>query len=153
MADSGELTLQLHRVVAAPCPEVFRACTEPDEIAQWWGPQGFTTRHIDLDLRVGGAYRFAMQPPDGEVFYLFGEFRAIDPPALLEYTFRYEDPDPDDRETLVTLAFREVGEGTDISFVQSGFATEARRALHDDGWTDSFDRLRDVLSSRRGDQE
>src|SRR5262245_65759941 len=94
MADCGELTLQLHRVVAAPCPEVFRACTEPDEIAQWWGPQGFTTRHIDLDLRVGGAYRFAMQPPDGEVFYLSGECGASDPPALLGDTVQCEEPVP-----------------------------------------------------------
>jgi uncharacterized protein YndB with AHSA1/START domain len=152
MADSGGLTLQLNRVVAAHRRVVFRACTEPDEVARWWGPHGFTTPHIELDLRVGGRYRFAMQPPEGELFHLSGEFRAIEPPALLEYTFRWEQPDPDDRETVVNLAFQEAGDSTEITLVQSGFATEARRALHDGGWSDSFDRLQDVLSRRR-DQE
>jgi uncharacterized protein YndB with AHSA1/START domain len=149
MANSGGLTLRLNRIVAAPRPVVFRACTDPDELAQWWGPHGFTTPHIELDLRVGGAYRFEMQPPEGELFHLSGEFRAIEPPALLEYTFRWDEPDPDDRETVVRLAFQDAGDSTEISLVQSGFATEARRALHDGGWTDSFDRLQGVLSSRR----
>ena len=54
-------------------------------------------RSVNVDLRVGGAYRIAVQPPEGELFYLRGEFRAIDPPAYLSYTFRYEDPDPEAR--------------------------------------------------------
>ena len=152
MADSDGLTLQLKRVVAAHRRVVFRACTEPDELAQWWGPQGFTTPHIELDLRVGGRYRFAMQPPEGELFHLSGEFRAIEPPALLEYTFRWEQPDPDDRETVVNLTFQEAGGSTGIALVQSGFATEARRTLHDGGWSDSFDRLQDLLSQRRAQE-
>ncbi len=152
MAYSDGLTLQLNRIVAVRRRVVFRACTEPDELAQWWGPHGFTMLDIELDLRVGGAYRFAMQPPEGDLFHISGEFRAIEPPALLEYTFRYEQPDPDDRETVVRLVFQDAGDSTEISLVQSGFASEARRALHDGGWSDSFDRLQDLLS-RRGAQE
>ena len=56
-----------------------------------------------------GSYRIAMQPPDGDLFYLTGEFREVDPPARLAYTFRWEDPDPDDRETVVTLSFGDPG--------------------------------------------
>jgi uncharacterized protein YndB with AHSA1/START domain len=149
MADNGGLTLRLNRVVPAPCAQVFGACTDPNELAHWWGPHGFTTPQIDLDLRVGGAYRFAMQPPDGGVFHLAGEFRAIEPPARLEYTFRWEEPDPDDRETVVNLSFRDVDDATEVALVQSGFATEARRALHEVGWTDGLDRLQELMSSRR----
>ncbi len=149
MADSEGLTLRLDRVLPAPRPLVFRACTEPDELAQWWGPHGFTTPDVDVDLRVGGGYRFGMQPPDGELFHLSGEFREIEPPARLVYTFRWEEPDPEDRETLVTMTLQDRGDSTEVALVQSGFATEARRALHVDGWTDCLERLRDLLSSRR----
>ena len=64
----GELALQMKRVLQAPAAAVFRACTEPQELAKWWGPRGFTTPAIELDLRVGGRYRFAMQPPEGTCF-------------------------------------------------------------------------------------
>jgi len=128
---------------------VFRACIEPAELARWWGPHGFTTPEVDLDLRVGGRYRFGMQPPDGELFHLSGEFLAIEPPGRLEYTFRWEEPDPDDRETVVIMSLNDRGDSTEVVVVQSGFATEARRALHVDGWTDCLDRLQELMSSRR----
>jgi uncharacterized protein YndB with AHSA1/START domain len=148
MTDSGSLTLRLDRVLPAPRPRVFVACTEPAELSQWWGPHGFTTPDVDLDLRVGGTYRFGMQPPDGELFHLSGEFQAIEPPARLVYTFRWEEPDPDDRETVVTMSLNDRGDSTEVVVVQSGFATEARRALHVDGRTDCLDRLEALMSSR-----
>src|SRR5512133_895225 len=59
-----ELALRLKRVVQASPFTVFRACTVPEELAKWWGPRGFTTPAIEIDLRVGGRYRFALQPPE-----------------------------------------------------------------------------------------
>ncbi|HMF05301.1 MAG TPA: SRPBCC domain-containing protein [Acidimicrobiia bacterium] len=150
MAHDEGLTLRLQRVLPGVRTNVFRACTEPDELALWWGPHGFTTTHIELDLRVGGRYRLAMQPPDGEPFHIYGEYRAIDPPAHLEYTFLYEPPDPEDRETIVTASLRDLGNSTEFDLVQSGFATEGRRALHEVGWTESLERLDDLLVSRGG---
>ncbi len=90
-----------------------------------------------------------MQPPDGELFHLSGEYRVIDPPLLLEYTFRWEPPDADDRETTVTVSLRDLDESTEFVLVQSGFATEERLALHDDGWTQSLDRLQLFLATPR----
>ena len=142
------LTLNLTRVVPALRPLVFRAFTEPGELAEWWGPRGFTAPSVEVDLRVGGSYRIAMQPPDADLFHLSGEFRAIDPPTRIAYTFRWEEPDPDDRETVVTLSFRDLGGSTEVALVQGEFATEARRALHDQGWTASFDRLDEFLSRK-----
>src|SRR4051812_44708833 len=136
----------MKRLLPAPRARVFRACTEADELAEWWGPRGFTVRSIELDLRLGGGYRIAMQPPEGDLFYLSGEFREVDPPARLAYTFRYEDPDPDDRENVVTLSFGDLGESTELVFTQRAFATEGRRALHEQGWTDSLDRLQELMS-------
>jgi uncharacterized protein YndB with AHSA1/START domain len=144
---SSALSLDLKRVLPAPRPVVFRACTEPGELAKWWGPNGFTAPSVDFDPRVGGSYRIAMQPPDGDLFYLSGEFREVDPPARLVYTFRWEDPDPDDQETVVTLSLLDLGESTELVLSQGPFVTEARLALHRAGWTDGLGRLEELCSS------
>jgi uncharacterized protein YndB with AHSA1/START domain len=120
--------------------------TEADELAKWWGPHGFSTPGVELDLRVGGRYRFTMQPAEGDGFHLAGEFREVDPPARLVYTFVWEEPTPDDRETLVTLSLRDLGGWTEVSLTQGPFATEERRALHEGGWTESFERLEEVIT-------
>ena len=139
----------MSRALPAPRSRVFDALAEPEEVAKWFGPNGFTVRSVDVDLRVGGAYRIAMQPPEGELFYLGGEFREVDPPAYLSYTFRYEDPDPEDQETIVTLSLDDLGDTTELVFSQGEFVTERRRALHDEGWANSLDRLHEMLSSGR----
>jgi uncharacterized protein YndB with AHSA1/START domain len=144
----GELALNMTCVLPAPPPVVFNALTEPDELAKWWGPSGFTAPSVEVELHVGGSYRIAMQPPDGDLFYLSGEFFKVDPPAHLSYTFRWEDPDPDDQETVVTLSLRDLGQSTELVFTQRTFATEARRALHERGWTDCLDRLQELMSSQ-----
>ena len=146
MAQSGGLTLTLKGTVPAEPSVVFRALTEPDELAKWWGPRGFTAPSVELDLRVGGSYRIAMQPPEGEVFYLAGEFCAVDCPSRLAYTFRWEDPDPDDRETVVTLSLGDLGESTELVVAQGMFAAERRRALHEEGWTDALERLQELVA-------
>jgi uncharacterized protein YndB with AHSA1/START domain len=135
------LTLELTRALPAAPSRVFAAFTDPDELAGWWGPKGFSTPSLEFDPRVGQSYRIEMQPPEGEAFHLAGEFRAVDPPTHLAFTFRWEEPDPDDVETLVDLSFGDLGESTEVVLNQGPFKTEARRALLRDGWTDSFDRL------------
>ena len=133
--------LQMTRVLAAPPSVAFGAFSDSSELVRWWGPEGFTVPSIDFQPRVGARYRIEMQPPQGDPFFLIGEFREVDPPARLAFTFAWEDPDPDDVDTLVTLVFQDLGEATEVVLAQGPFKTEARRALHRDGWTDSFDKL------------
>ena len=137
--------LELRRVFRAPQAVIYRQLTDPDQLAQWWGPAGFTAPSVDFDPQVGSSYRIEMQPPDGEPFHLSGEFREVDPPARLAYTFRWEPPDPDDRETLVSISLRDLGEECELLLTQGEFATEERRALHEEGWTEGFERLEQVL--------
>jgi uncharacterized protein YndB with AHSA1/START domain len=59
-----------------------------------------------------------MQPPGGDLFYLSGEFREVDPPARLAYTFRWDPPDPDDRQTVVKLSLQDRGEPTEVLLAQ-----------------------------------
>src|SRR2546430_14799284 len=134
------------RLLPAGRAHVFEALTDPDRLAIWWGPKGFTVPSVEVDLRAGGRYRIAMQPPGGDLFHLSGEFIEVDPQARLAYTFRWEPPDPDDLETVVSISLRDLGDSTELALTQRAFATEARRALHDQGWTDSLDRLEELMS-------
>jgi len=90
-----------------------------------------------------------MQPPTGNAFHLGGEFREVDPPARLAYTFAYEDPHDDDVETLVAMTFRDLGGSTAVAFMQGRFKSEARLELHRSGWTDSFDKAEEFVSAKR----
>ena len=138
--------LEMQRILPAARSVVFAAFSDPGELATWWGPEGFSTPSLEFEPQVGRRYRIEMQPPEGERFYLTGEFREVDPPARLTYTFAWEDPDPDDVENLVELSFRDLDEATEVRFRQGPFKTEGRRALHRDGWTDGFEKLERLLS-------
>jgi uncharacterized protein YndB with AHSA1/START domain len=101
------LVLRLRSVLVAPRKRIFQALTTPADLAAWWGPEGFSTTEMDLDLRVGGRYRFVMRPPEGEAFHLAGEFLEIAAPRRLVYGFRWEEPirttgRPDDDRHSVT---------------------------------------------------
>ena len=144
----AEFGLHLERRLPAAADLVYRMHTDPELLAQWWGPKGFSVPSVDLSLRVGGGYRIAMQPPEGDVFFLSGEFRDVEPDARLAYTFRWEPPDPDDRESTVVLSFRDLDKSSVLTVDQSPFATVERRALHEQGWTESIDRLEELIQSR-----
>jgi uncharacterized protein YndB with AHSA1/START domain len=139
--------LQQARVFAAPVDRVFGLLTDSSALATWWGPHGFSTPEVRIDLRVGGSYRFTMQPPEGEAFHLSGEFLEIQAPSALSFTFRWDEPVPDDRETVVDLSLDSLGERTRVTMTQTGFATSERLELHRDGWADSFDKLDALLEA------
>lgn len=144
--ESGTLQLHLERVLPVRPRRAFDACVEADRLARWWGPAGFTAPRVDLDVRQGGHYRIEMQSPDAAAFHLRGEFLEVDAPRRLVYTFEWEEPDPDDRTTVVTLSFRDDGAGTRLVVDQGPFASEARLSLHEAGWTDTLDRLERYLA-------
>ena len=147
-AQPGELTLELERVLPAPRSVVFGAFSAPDDLAKWWGPEGFAIPSLEFEPRAGSRYRIEMQPPEGEPFHLAGEVREVEPPARIAYTFVWEPPDPDDVETVADLSFRDLGGSTEVVLRQGPFRTEARRALHRDGWTETLDKLERLLEQR-----
>jgi uncharacterized protein YndB with AHSA1/START domain len=101
VATRDALTLEMTRVLPAGRTLVFKFFTDPKQLARWWGPQGFSTPNLQFDPRVGESFRIEMQPPESDAFHLTGEFREVDPPTRLPYTLKWEEPDPDDVETLV----------------------------------------------------
>jgi uncharacterized protein YndB with AHSA1/START domain len=148
MGSTGEgLILRRSQRVEALREHVFDLLTVPHELARWWGPRGFTVPEASVDLRVGGSYRLTMQPPDGAAFHLTGEFIEIDRPRWLRYTFVWEEPDPDDRTTVVDLMLEDLDGATLVSLIQGDFATVGRLNLHREGWTDSLEKLAGLAES------
>lgn len=143
----AELRLHLEKVLAAPPDHVF-AAFDAERLRGWFGPAGFTVPSLRFDLVAGADYRIAMQPPEGDVFHIRGTVHIVEPPHRLAYTFVYEEPDPDDQETLVTLTFEPTDSGTRLVLDQGPFKTEPRRQLHHDGWTQTLERLERALASR-----
>jgi uncharacterized protein YndB with AHSA1/START domain len=141
------LILRSSQRVEAPRERVFALLTVPHELAKWWGPRGFTNPEVSLDLRVGGRYRITMQPLDGAAFHLTGEFVEIDRPRRLRYTFDWEEPDPDDRTTVVDLMLDDLDGATKVSLIHGEFATAARLNLHQVGWTETLEKLAALAGS------
>ena len=138
---SGGAQLHLEKVMVPPPERVFAAFIDAEQVRRWWGPAGFTVPRLQFDAVEGSDYRLAMQPPDGDVFHIRGTFRAVEAPRRLIFSFIYEEPDPDDQETLVALSFEPADRGTLVILDQGPFKTAARLELHRDGWTDTLDRL------------
>ena len=73
------------RVLDAPRELVFSVWTDPKHLAQWWGPNGFTTTTHTFDFRPGGAWRHTMHAPDGNAFENDSEFIEIDRPNRISF--------------------------------------------------------------------
>jgi uncharacterized protein YndB with AHSA1/START domain len=136
-----ETRLHLEKVLPVPRARVFASFVDANQLRGWWGPAGFSVPRLEFDATEGKDYRIFMQPPDGDAFHIRGTFRAVEPPRRLAFTFSYEEPDPDDQETLVALMFDSTEPGTRVTLDQGPFKTAARLELHREGWTDTLERL------------
>jgi uncharacterized protein YndB with AHSA1/START domain len=148
MGDSSdELVLEIERVLPGERGAVFAAFVDPSVLSKWWGPEGFSVASLDFQPDPGRRYRIEMHPPEGDNFHLTGEFREVDAPSRLAFTFVWEPPDPDDLDMVATLDFGERGDETNVALTLGPFESEARLELHRDGWGDSFDRLERLLGA------
>jgi uncharacterized protein YndB with AHSA1/START domain len=111
--NSGAMTLPsdreivLTRVFNAPRRLLFEAWTNPEHVKQWYGCSIMTLPICEIDLRVGGAYRYVMRSSDGVDHTMQGVYREITPPARLVYTERYVTEDFASNDALVTVLFAE----------------------------------------------
>jgi uncharacterized protein YndB with AHSA1/START domain len=138
--------LHLEKVLVVPPERVFAAFVDAEQLRRWWGPAGFSVPRLQFDPVEGTDYRIAMQPPTGDVFHIRGTFRAVEAPRRLIFSFIYEEPDPDDEETLVQVTFEPADSGTRVIIDQGPFKTAARLELHRQGWTDTLEQLERSLA-------
>jgi uncharacterized protein YndB with AHSA1/START domain len=133
-------------VIDAPRLLVFKAWIEPEQIARWWGPRGYTTVEYDMDVRPGGAYWFVMRSPDGTDHRKRGVYREIVAPERIVFTFAWEDADGRlGHELLVTVTFEELGSGTRLTLHQGGFESIDNRDSHILGWTSCLERFAEYM--------
>jgi uncharacterized protein YndB with AHSA1/START domain len=148
-ASTAERELVITRLFDAPRELVFRAWTEPDRAVRWWGPQGFTTAHYEIDFRPGGSYRVCMRSPEGIEHWQRGVCREVVEPERLVFTFAWEDAEGrPGHETVVTVDFAEVGARTRLTLHQAVFETVTARDLHQGGWASALDCLAEYLAQR-----
>jgi uncharacterized protein YndB with AHSA1/START domain len=151
---SGDAVIVLHRVFDAPRELVFEMFTKPEHLAQFWGPKAMRNTACTVDLRVGGAFRVEVQGPDGTVYPATGAYREIVPPERIVYAATTADENPCGAglppRSIVTISFADLGGKTRLTVhaqLQSHADVEAAIAGgFNAGWTDSFDRLADLLA-------
>jgi uncharacterized protein YndB with AHSA1/START domain len=139
------------RIFNAPLAVVFRAWTDPVQLAQWWGPKGFTNPVCEIDVRIGGALRIHMRGPDGSIYPMKGEFREIVPPERLAFTnIALDEAGNAILEGFTTVTFADDGGKTRLTLHTRARAVVDKAAAYlqgmEMGWTQSIDKLQVLLA-------
>lgn len=158
---SNEHAVEIERILAAPRALVWRAWTDPQHFARWYGPEGFSVPACEIDLRVGGRRFIGMRSPDGFEMWLVGVFQEIVPLERFVVTEAMADAEgavvppshygmPDDvpSETLVTVSLEDLGQGrTRLSLRQAGWPQPEMAAGAGGGWAQALDKLEAELAN------
>jgi uncharacterized protein YndB with AHSA1/START domain len=138
--------LTLERTCDAAPEQIFAAWTEPGLLTQWWGPPGTRLIAAEIDFREGGRYRLGIQHSEQVTYFVSGIYQTIQPPHKLAFTWRWENPDMDIGNSLVTLEFRANGRQTDLRLTHAKLPTDQARAAHQEGWLGMLAKLAQFLS-------
>jgi uncharacterized protein YndB with AHSA1/START domain len=125
--------LRIERTFAASAEEIFDAWTSAEVMRRWLhvGPD-WETPVAHVDLHVGGEVRIVMRKPDGSDAGAHGQYKVIERPHRLAMTWTF-DAAPEN-EQLIELTFSESEGSTTVLLVNSGIATDERRASQNEGW-------------------
>lgn len=149
IAEPGKQEIIMTRVFDAPRELVFRAMTDPNHVAKWWGLRGSTTIVDKMDARAGGEWRYVQRYPNGSEEGFHGVYHDVVSPERIVYTFEYEGMPG--HVLMETITFEEENGKTKITdtsvfqsladrdgMLQSGMET---------GANESFDRLSELLDT------
>ena len=138
------VAVELTRIFAADQERVFSAWTDPKQLSQWFRPSDQMTVEAQAEAAVGGKYRFRMVGPDGVEHVSFGEYREVDPPDKLVFTWAWESGSVTD--SLVTISLRTVEGGTELTLRHEKLATAELREHHTQGWNGCLAQLEGLLA-------
>ncbi len=148
--ETAERTLVITRVFDAPRGLVWKAWTEPERVLQWLGPTGFTALEFEMDPWPGGRWHGRMRSPEGVHHSNRGVVQEVVEPERLVFTFAWDDEDGNPgREMLITITFAEHEGKTEMTFMQREFESVEDRDGHNEGWSQSFDRLDAYLATAK----
>ncbi len=157
----NDRSIVITRVLDAPRERVFKAWTDPEDFARWWGPNGFTTPACRMDVRPGGVLHYCMRSPEGRDFWGKGIYREIVEPERIVYIDTFADADGNPVEpaqyglspgwpsgTLVTVTFARHEGQTQLTLEHAaGPAPDSERDMCQQGWDESLDRLAGFLAT------
>jgi uncharacterized protein YndB with AHSA1/START domain len=146
----------MERTFSAPREMVFRAWTEPEHLAHWWGPTGWTLPICTVDLRPGGAWHYCMRGPNGEESCGKATYREIVPSERLVYLDAFADAEGNVNEEMpqmeITVEFLEhEGKTKVVSHTEFASAEELKAVLAMgmvEGMNQTLDRLEAYLAER-----
>ncbi len=138
-------TIRLHRVVRTDPARIYRAFLEPEAIAKWLPPHGFTCKVHHLEASVGGTYKMSFTNFGTGAGHSFGgAYRELVPSERIRYTDAFEDPGPPG-EMQTTITLKKVSCGTDLSIVQEGLPEAIPLEMCYLGWQESLAQLADLV--------
>ena len=113
-------TVRLHRVLTTSPQKIYRAFIEPDAMAKWLPPNGFTATVHHMDARVGGSFRMSFRNfSNGQSHTFGGQYLELSPGVRLRYTDKFEDPNLAG-DIVVTVTLKKVAVGTEVHISQEG---------------------------------
>jgi len=134
--------VKLHRVFTAKRERVFKAFIDPDAMAKWLPPNGFTGKVHEMDARVGGRYKMTFTNlTTGNGHSFGGEFLEVVPNEHLKYTDRFDDPNMPG-EMTTTVDIKQVSVGVEINIVQEGIPDMIPVEMCYLGWQESLNLLK-----------
>jgi len=146
----GDREVLMTRVFDAPRSLVFDALTKPELLKRWFGPHGWTLTECEVDLRVGGAWRFLSHGPEGRAMGMRGVYREIVPSERLQYTESFDDF-AQFGDAIVTATLEERDGKTTLTNLILSPSRDVRDAVirsgMERGAAETYDRLADVLRS------
>jgi uncharacterized protein YndB with AHSA1/START domain len=138
---STKNTVRLHRVLTAQPEKIYRAFLEPEAMARWLPPNGYTGKVHHLDATVGGTYKMSFTNfATGQSHSFGGEYRELVPQERLRYTDRFDDPNLPG-EIQVTVTLKKVSVGTELNIMQEGLPDAIPLEMCYLGWQQSLQNL------------
>ena len=131
-------TIQIHRVLLAAPEKVYRAFLDPDAMAKWLPPNGFTGKVHEMDAKVGGSHRMSFTNfAIGESHSFGGTYVELVPHERIRYTDKFDDPNlPGEIQVSITL--KKVSCGTELNIVQEGVPDVIPAEMCYLGWQESL---------------
>lgn len=139
-----ELTIE--RRLSAGADDAWRALTEPSALADWFWPSSFATQ-VTADVRVGGRFELTAPGAPMDGFGVGGTYLVVDRPARLGFSWGWHG---EDGETSVEIELSQAEGRALVALRHGGFADEAERDQHIQGWSDCLERLAVYLGEREG---
>ncbi|HET9489247.1 MAG TPA: SRPBCC family protein [Methylomirabilota bacterium] len=140
-------TVRLHRVLRAAPEKLYRAFLDPEAMAKWLPPNGFTGKVHHIDTTVGGTYKMSFTNfTTGHSHSFGGTFLELVPHERIRYTDKFDDPNlPGEMQTTVTL--KKVSCGTEVNIVQEGIPEAIPPEACYLGWQESLILLAQLIEA------